>query len=134
MYARNCSTNGFTSPDMAFELLADWGIRHVATGLCVQAAADSDRATMSLQVCDAANALQQFRNSYTHIRNGVVPMQLPSGLHLAGHVDGEVAVSSKTIGLGFWNQWCYFPNSRQLRNQYTADMSLGYPMCLAACA
>ena len=25
-------------------------------------------------------------------------------------------------------------NTKQLRNQYVADLTLGYPMCLSACA
>jgi hypothetical protein len=35
---------------------------------------------------------------------------------------------------GDWATWSYFPNTKQLRNQYVANPSLGYPMCLSTCS
>jgi hypothetical protein len=53
-----------------------------------------------------------------------------TGLRLVGNKDGTVAVGKK----GDWNTWSYFPNTNQLRNQYTANTNLGYPMCLTTCS
>lgn len=134
--ARNCSTNGYSSSDLEFELLADWGLRHTPTGLCAQADSADDGSGISLQPCDPASELQQFKNDYTRIRNTVEPMTLKAnGLNLVGDTtSGAVAVSGKAKWGTGWKTWCYFPNSKQLRNQYTANVGLGYPMCLSACS
>eukprot|EP01051_Picozoa_sp_SAG22_P010730 SAG22_NODE_982_length_6164_cov_32.072218_3_plen_90_part_00 len=69
---------------------------------------------------------------------------------LAGDVEGTVSVGSMwgpdadtaaaaaaakgrdELG-GKWKEWVYFPNTNQLRNQYVANLALGYPMCLSTC-
>jgi len=136
--ATNCSRNGFEFSGEAFDLLADWGIRHRATGLCVTVSSLSSGATLTLQKCDHTDSKQAFKNDYTAIRNWPVTMLVGgegSSLKLVGSLDGSVEVGSK----GSWTQWLYFPNSKQLRNQYTASKppqaatKLGYPMCLTAC-
>jgi hypothetical protein len=51
------------------------------------------------------------------------------GLGLEWYTDA--LVHSNT---GDWAAWSYFPNTKQLRNQYVANPSLGYPMCLSTCS
>jgi hypothetical protein len=50
----------------------------------------------------------------------------PDKSWVGGHIEG--ADKSKT-----WSSWVFFPNTGQLRNQYTANVMLGYPMCLSTC-
>jgi len=53
-------------------------------------------------------------------------------------LDGASCLEKDSVGCrrcwsapkGQWNKWSFFPNTGQLRNQYTADTSLGFPMCL----
>eukprot|EP00928_Gymnodinium_smaydae_P044536 TRINITY_DN29700_c0_g1_i1.p1 TRINITY_DN29700_c0_g1~~TRINITY_DN29700_c0_g1_i1.p1 ORF type:complete len:868 (+),score=181.75 TRINITY_DN29700_c0_g1_i1:35-2638(+) len=134
-----CAPNGLRSEGQTFALLADWGIRHLPSGLCARAAAATNGSALSLAPCDPNDALQQLKNDYTNVRNTAVPFFLkadPSGsLQLAGSVDGSVAVAAKgpRNSPQSWQSWSYFPNTGQLRNQYVADLRLGYPRCLTAC-
>jgi len=134
---RPCVSNGLAADDQKFELLADWQLRHIPTGLCAQYMSDTQGVT--LEQCEFGAATQQFRNDYTRIRNAVVPVtlsNLPGGDRvLAGFFNGTV-VTPKVLGaLGTdYAAWSYFPNTFQLRNQYTGvNDSLGYPLCLSAC-
>jgi len=49
----------------------------------------------------------------------------PESSWVGGHLDGAGHD---------WSTWSFFPNTGQLRNQYTADISLGFPMCLSTCS
>lgn len=137
--AVDCTRNGLSFDGQGFDLLADWGIRHRATGLCASAIDSTSGSHIDLQKCDPSNPRQAFRNSYTNVRNWPVPFTLETKgkpLKLGGNLDGTIGVS---LGNASWNTWLYFPNSKQLRNQYTATSpkgaadKLGYPKCLTAC-
>ena len=133
LYSRNCSTNGLAVDDQAWELGADWALRHIKSGLCAQAASKEAGATVSLAKCDDSNVLQQFKNDYTRIRNTVTSVYLDDGTGktlLTGTSLGPVGINQKSSK---WNSWTYFPNTKQLRNQYTANTGLGYPQCLSTC-
>jgi hypothetical protein len=140
VHARDCATNGLTEEDQHFNLLADWGIRHVPSGLCVSASATSlgSDKPLTLVNCDPQDPLQQFKNVYTSIRNGMQPLVLKAGsgkLRLAGSISGDVFLGEASEGDSkSWQEWVYFPNTKQLRNQYVANTQLGYPMCLSTCA
>jgi hypothetical protein len=61
----------------------------------------------------------------------------PKPLPLGGSTDGTVGlapVGSHLEGTAgtTWNSWAYFPNTKQLRNEYVSDSKLGYPMCVTA--
>jgi len=131
---QRCPPNGLTVDNEAFALLADWGIRHIASGLCVS----SGKGGLVLAECVPTDARQQFRNSYTRIRDTVQPIEAKVGGHLCGSDDGKAFLSnvlnaSAVTAVTKWCSWSYFPNSKQLRNQYVADTKLGYPMCLSTC-
>lgn len=138
---RPCVSNGLSAADQQFELLADWQLRHIPSGLCAQYT--SDTAAPTLEACDFGAGNQQFRNDYTRIRNTVVPIELTnltvSGKRIltgssAGTVSTPKETWAKSVGAGTFNQWAYFPNTFQLRNQYTgSNPNGGYPMCLSAC-
>eukprot|EP00055_Hartaetosiga_balthica_P002301 m.3499 g.3499 ORF g.3499 m.3499 type:complete len:823 (+) comp2079_c0_seq1:3832-6300(+) len=126
--ARPCARNGFSVSDMSFTLRSDWGLVHDQSGLCIQAQSSASGVSVSLQVCDASNPLQQFKNDYTRIRNTLTWVYLDNTtFNLVGEKSGVVRMGQHD---GDWDQWVYFPNTHQLRNQYTANTSLGYPMCL----
>ncbi|CAE8624763.1 unnamed protein product, partial [Polarella glacialis] len=136
--ARPCETNGLAAEDQTFDLIADWGIRHLKSGLCVSASSLTAGSGFVLAECHPDSASQQLRNDYTRVRNENSPFVLrgSSGeLVLAGAKDGSVTTEPQhtKAAEGSWNSWAYFPNTRQLRNQYVAIISLGYPMCLSAC-
>jgi hypothetical protein len=144
--ARDCAPNGVQGvDDLTWELESDWLLRHVPSGLCATAAGATPGAGLALQPCDTRNMLQKFVNDYTSIRNWVNPMTLHNtSFVLHGALDGAVSIASKKSANGTWNQWVFFPNTGQLRNQYKADTidrnsgarvlgQLGYPMCLSAC-
>ena len=87
---------------------------------------------------------QQFRNDYTRIRNTEMPVQLttlPGGSRtLSGNAGTGVVSTPKDNAAELdndplaFNKWSYFPNTFQLRDQYTASNdALGYPVCLSAC-
>lgn len=151
--ATKCATNGFALQEQTFDLLASWGIRHVPSGLCVAAKAAQGGSQLHLAPCDPTDARQQFRNDYTNVRNRPVPFTVTENLIMSGSTDGTVSLSQTESALGdvvagvesalesiegeteagTWGSWVYFPNTKQLRNQYTADINLGYPLCLSAC-
>jgi len=125
---RNCSRNGLLAEDQAWELLPSFQLKHITSGLCASATSPG---LVTLEVCESGKADQLFMNDYTLIRNR---MQLVTSQvvqqKLTGKKSGEVFVSNS----GFdWDRWSYFPNTKQLRNQYVADTTLGYPMCLSTC-
>lgn len=125
---RACATNGFAVSDESFTLRSDWAIEHDQTGLCVQAEKLEVGSSVVLAPCDASNPLQQFKNDYTLIRNTEMPVYLDGTLfHLSGTMSGTVGLNLSNSN---WNTWSYFPNTHQLRNQYTSKPNLGYPMCL----
>jgi hypothetical protein len=139
IHARDCATNGLTDEDQHFNLLADWGIRHVPSGLCVSASATflGSHKPLTFANCDPQDPLQQFKNDYTNIRNDMQPLILKAGsgkLRLAGSISGDVFLGEASEGdATAWQTWAYFPNTKQLRNQYVANTQLGYPMCLSTC-
>lgn len=122
-----CTPNGLSSDADSFELLPSWNIKHIASGLCVE----YDGSSLSLATCDPTSANQQFKNDYTRIRNGVTGMNLLSNAQkLCGTQSGVSICQSSPKG--GWNSWSYFPNTNQLRNQYTANQNFGpTPLCLA---
>jgi galactosylceramidase len=143
--ATDCEANGSIDPSQHFILKANsWQLYHVASNLCVEASTASSGAALSLQTCVHGLTTQEFRNDYTTIRNAVVPVTL-------GAYDYKDAGKYKLSGTGVnapvtlsggngaddsetsiaWNTWSYFPNSKQLRNQYNSNTDLGYPQCLS---
>jgi hypothetical protein len=128
-----CMRNGIASADQSWNLLPSFQLQHAASGLCAKADVTGP---VTLAECETSNggisAGQLFVNDYTRIRNKVMRVVVSSvNLPLSGKKSGEVAVDEwKNAD---WNSWSYFPNTRQLRNQYTTDTSLGYPMCLSTC-
>lgn len=137
--ARNCSTNGLPVADEEWELKSSWQLKHIPSGLCAEAESDEAGAKVKLATCHEIGSeqgdLQQFNNDYTRIRNAMVPMTLSdSTMKLTGNTKGEVSIAGWAVGGGKWSTWVYFPNTNQLRNQYTANEELGYPMCLSTCA
>lgn len=146
--AEKCERNGNIDPAQQFTLEADWSLKH-SSGMCAEASSAAAGATLSLQPCVHGKTTQQFRNDYTRIRNGNFPISLGAygvlrpGFSLVGSGFPNVAVTLTAgapdehelppeAGAGTWNTWSYFPNTNQLRNQYTANLRLGYPLCLAA--
>lgn len=128
--AQPCARNGLVADDQAFDLLPSYQMRHLTSGLC--ATADPD-GSVTLQHCDSTKAAQLFVHEYTDIRNWPVAVKPASGKKLVGKLTGEVAVDDR----GDWSMWSFFPNTRQLRNQYSASSpknnTLGYPLCLSTC-
>ena len=144
LHARPCQANGIAAADQSFELLPDWQLRHVGSQLCATAAAATDGAKVTLEKCVFNSTLQKFKNDYTRVRNTVEPFTLVASetassrsskvLTLAGAANGTVTVAPSAQGKGSWATWSAFPNTNQVRNQYTANTGLGYPMCLSVCA
>ncbi|XP_065185035.1 galactocerebrosidase-like isoform X2 [Sycon ciliatum] len=132
--SRNCTTNGLSSPDQEFDLLATYQLRHAPSGLCATATALAASATITLEECDATNSNQTFFNTYSNIRNMVTAIEAVNGLVLSGrYSNGTVSLQTRKATPGCWTEWAYFPNTRQLRNQYTRDDAAGYPQCLSTC-
>mmetsp|Transcript_16415 Transcript_16415/g.38937 ORF Transcript_16415/g.38937 Transcript_16415/m.38937 type:complete len:903 (-) Transcript_16415:167-2875(-) len=124
---RKCSRNGLVVQDQAWNLLPSFQLQHQGSGLCASA---STSESVILETCDSTKPSQIFSHDYTLIRNELVELTA-SALHqpLAGKKSGATFVGRG----GDWTKWSYFPNSKQLRNQYVAVVELGYPMCLSAC-
>eukprot|EP00463_Aulacantha_scolymantha_P002935 TRINITY_DN3691_c0_g1_i1.p1 TRINITY_DN3691_c0_g1~~TRINITY_DN3691_c0_g1_i1.p1 ORF type:complete len:68 (+),score=11.71 TRINITY_DN3691_c0_g1_i1:503-706(+) len=59
--------------DLSFELMSDWQLRHIPSGLCVTAPSDKANVSLTLQECDFKSNLQKFKNDYTRIRNHQEP-------------------------------------------------------------
>ena len=142
LVAADCETNGDIDPNQQFLLQANsWQLYHVASGLCAEASDEMDGATLSLQKCLYGATTQQFRNDYTSIRNNLVAVTLGdydyskqsnTVLMLAGTgMNAPVKMSTGKDKKESWKTWSYFPNSKQLRNQYNSNMALGYPQCLS---
>jgi len=92
-------------------LLADWGIQHVATQLCVEATGTSDGSGLKLSTCDPSNKNQQLRTTvYTRIRNLVVPMTFESNPQLVGSKSAAVTVAKS----GDWSKWTFFQHWAKL--------------------
>ncbi|GAB5364943.1 hypothetical protein AAMO2058_001013600 [Amorphochlora amoebiformis] len=158
---RPCPRNGDYGEGSQWLLLPDWTILHNASGLCLTAQGLTQGAGVVLSPClkswESGSVLQKFRNDYSTIRNkqGVFALNGTSQEDmgrwtLRGNLDGSVSIQSmgddgvrkassyynirQHAAFTSWNVWTYFPNSKQIRNQYTQEIDLlGYPMCLSAC-
>jgi len=132
---RDCQPNGIAALDQAFELLSDWQLRHIPSGLCAGAASAAKGATVVLQSCDFSSKLQMFKNDYTRIRNALEPLTLVanSGLGLSGAWDGGAVTVEEAGVKGRFAKWSAFPNTNQLRSSYTASDNSEYPLCLSTC-
>jgi len=86
---RDCAANGVTVDDEAFELLADWGIRHVKSGLCAAVKNAASGTGLTLQKCNPKDLHQQFKNDYTNVRNTVVPFKLKAATYLNSDSDSD---------------------------------------------
>lgn len=127
--ATPCARNGLVSEDQSWNLLPSFQLQHATSALCASA---SEQGPVVLAACNSATTPEQiFTNDYTRIRNKETSLTVSSvNKPLVGGKDGSVSVGSG----GDWNTWSYFPNTRQLRNQYTTHTNLGYPMCLSTCS
>lgn len=136
MTATPCARNGLVSEDQSWNLLASYQLQHVQSGLCASAVADGPVVLAKCETSDTGISKAQLfwpekRNYITRIRDTVVSITAGSvNKLLTGTKSGQVAVGSG----GDWKTWSYFPNTRQLRNQFTANFGLGYPMCLSTCS
>lgn len=127
LVAATCARNGLVRDDQGWNLLPSFQLQHHASGLCASLAEDG---VVELEDCDSTSPHQQFVHDYTRIRNTETSITVNHvEQFLTGTKSGDV-----TVGMGGdWNTWSYFPNTRQLRNQYTSNRTLGPPMCLTAC-
>eukprot|EP00039_Didymoeca_costata_P019847 m.339152 g.339152 ORF g.339152 m.339152 type:complete len:813 (+) comp18686_c0_seq1:84-2522(+) len=123
-----CARNGMQAPEQAFDITSSWQMRHVQSKMCAEF---DSTGKLSLQDCVFNKDSQRFLNDYTRIRNSAVSVTTSTGV-LTGDSDGSVAVANQPKQSG-WKTWSYFPNTKQLRNQYDTDMQLGYPRCLSIC-
>jgi len=76
--------------------------------------------------------MQQFWNDYTRIRNNPASILIGANpdatkLQLAGSLDGTLFVAEDDVdkAAAQWSTWTYFPNTRQIRNMYTAQEGFG---------
>ena len=145
LVASDCETNGDIDSAQHFVLRANsWQLYHVASKLCAEASVAGDGATLSLQPCVYGKTEQEFRNDYTNIRNAAVKVTLGAydkadqGKFALVGTGTHAPVKLSSGGGGgatvAWNTWSYFPNSKQLRNQYNSNIKLGYPQCLSVAA
>jgi len=140
---RRCAANGLAVEDQGFELLPNWGLRHVKSGLCaaVEAPAGIDPskaggAKLSLAACNATDTRQQFHNDYTTVRNQWVPIRWAGFVLTSSPGNSSVTLAKmqqagKASGLNQF--WMYYPNTKQLRSQGTKGFNLDYPLCLSTC-
>jgi hypothetical protein len=152
LFARRCQGNGIAAPEQEFEPLPNWQLQHTGSKLCVTASDLEPSATFTLQECNRTER-QVFdldepvvgrgqQLDYTDLRNGLVPLPLGplgngSDMRLAGSTRGDISLQqAASLGVGDWDLWVFFPNTRQLRNQkggYRLKPDLGEPMCLSLC-
>lgn len=128
--ATPCARNGLVSEDQSWNLLPSFQLQHAPSGLCASA---PEEGPVVLAVCNSTSIWnrQLFVNDYTRIRNKDTSVTVSSvNKPLVGNKDGSVQVGDT----GDWKTWSYFPNTQQLRNQYTTKTNLGYPMCLSTCS
>ena len=128
---RNCTANGLASADQMFDLVPNYQLKHIPSGLCATAKSMDTGATITLETCSNSDS-QVFLNDYTNIRNHLEAVHVGS-LALAGSEKTFEVSLQKEHAFGFWTYWSFFPNTHQLRNQYTAITKLGYPQCLSTC-
>eukprot|EP00039_Didymoeca_costata_P022216 m.4005 g.4005 ORF g.4005 m.4005 type:complete len:975 (+) comp2877_c0_seq1:110-3034(+) len=132
---RHCQQNGITAPDENFMLYPDWRLVHAESGLCATATSRTSGSSVTLQHCNSSSELQLWKNDYSNIHHGNVPLTLQAlNLSLVGSLDGSV----RTQPLGWshkgdWNTWTFFDSTGQLRNQRTAR-DVAFPVkCLSLC-
>eukprot|EP00943_MAST-04B_sp_MAST-4B-sp1_P006216 g6216.t1 len=140
----DCPSNGVATDSTSFLLRPDWLVEHIASGLCLEASSEANGAIFTLQHCIPGKVLQELRNDYTNIRNNLRPLTL-GGYKKLGKVlklqaelqNGKVSLCDYACSLKrkstaslSWENWVYYPNTNQLRNQYTSMPKLGYPKCL----
>ena len=132
---RSCQSNGITAPDQNWYLLPDWRLQHVASALCAEAASAASGSTVSLQPCNASSPLQLWKNDYSQIHHGNVPLELEGpGMVLVGGLDGNVRTRPASWkSPGDWTTWTFFDSVGQLRSQ-RAPRNVQVPVkCLALC-
>merc|ERR1719265_2618987 len=119
--AQPCARNGLVREDQSWNLLPSFQLQHTPSGLCASA---SEEGPVILAVCNSTNIWdrQLFVNDYTRIRNKETSVTVSSvNKPLIGNKEGSVMVGHTG---GDWKTWSYFPNTQQLRNQYTTQINL----------
>ena len=131
---RGCQSNGIAAPDQNWYLLPDWRVQHAASSLCAEAASAAAGSTVSLQACNASNPLQLWKNDYSNIHHGSVPLTLEGpGMVLVGGLDGDVRTRPAAWkSPGDWTTWTFFDSTGQLRSQRTPRGPIP-AKCLALC-
>ena len=129
---RDCVANGLTSADQEFDLLPNYQLRHRASGLCATAQYMDFGSDIVLRACSKTNSKQIMSYDYTLIRNRLQHVKLGS-LYVSASKQTKRLSLEEAVIREYWQEWTYFPNTKQLRNQYTAVKSFGYPQCLSTC-
>eukprot|EP01060_Flectonema_neradi_P008219 TRINITY_DN15885_c0_g1_i1.p1 TRINITY_DN15885_c0_g1~~TRINITY_DN15885_c0_g1_i1.p1 ORF type:complete len:809 (+),score=115.84 TRINITY_DN15885_c0_g1_i1:109-2535(+) len=137
---KRCQPNSVINEEQAFTLSSTWQLVHTQSGLCVTVDGSITNGTkLVLQECVHAgyNAIptQYFYNDYSNIRNGGRNLNVNgTSWCVVAEPGGSVYVSNKIPSPpNSWSLWSYFPNTNQLRNQYSHSPGGGEPLCLSRC-
>ena len=137
---KRCQPNSIMNEEQQFTLSTTWQLIHTQSGLCVTVnGLIANGTVLILEKCIEAGhnavATQYFYNEYSNIRNEPRNLNInASDYVIVAEPHGDVYISTKLPSVsGSWSKWAYFPNSNQLRNQYTHSAGSGIPLCLSRC-
>eukprot|EP00562_Extubocellulus_spinifer_P016124 CAMPEP_0178562838 /NCGR_PEP_ID=MMETSP0697-20121206/12742_1 /TAXON_ID=265572 /ORGANISM="Extubocellulus spinifer, Strain CCMP396" /LENGTH=170 /DNA_ID=CAMNT_0020196205 /DNA_START=71 /DNA_END=581 /DNA_ORIENTATION=- len=142
--AAPCSRNGYADPRQSFVHKSNWQLYHVASQLCAESRSTTDISGIYLAPClgdentGTVRTKQEFRCNYAHLRIWETPITLGSygtvkpALTLVGFLNSTVSMlpegkQLEAKGEIMWSQWELFPNTGQLRNMRSENLTLGYP-------
>ena len=136
LHTRTCQSNGIAAPDQNFFLLPDFRLQHAAALLRAEAAAAAAGSAVTLQPCNVSNPLQLWKNDYSNIHHGSVPLLLASAnlTLVGGTVSGDVrtrAVDWKAAG--DFASWTFMDSTGQLRSTRSPRDPSTPAVCLSLC-
>jgi len=133
--ARRCQPNGIIATDENWYLMPDWRLVHAESQLCAAAVSGIAGSPVALKPCNSSDPLQLWKNDYSNIHHGEVPLTLEAvNMSLFGKLDGTVQIQPPGWRApNSWGSWTFFDSTGQLRSQRT-PFNVEFPTkCLALC-
>jgi galactosylceramidase len=136
LYTRHCQSNGITASDQNWFLLPDFRLQHADSMLCAEAEAAAAGSMVTLQPCNASNPLQLWKNDYSNIHHGQVPLQLEKAnvTLIGGSYSGDVRTRPNSWkAAGDFSEWTFMDSTGQLRSTKVPRDPKTPAVCLSLC-
>jgi hypothetical protein len=136
LYTRRCQSNGIAASDQNWFLLPDFRLQHADSRLCAEAGAAAAGSVVTLQPWNGSNPLQLWKNDYSNIHHGNVPLLLEKAnvTLTGGTFSGDVKTrASDWHAAGDFMSWTFMDSTGQLRSTRSPRDPKTPAVCLSLC-